>query len=438
MAVITDDHRAEQDAILPKVRPLRFLRWIAAVLALGAAATCLLLLVRNDIQNGALLTAAAVALVANAGLALAALVPVARDAQARLLSEMMGQSREGQMVTGRDGRVLYINKAAADFFDTAGPDADIDRLSGGDGAVARTLQRLQSDALSGVSGQDEARLTLADGEIHGLELRVHPIGNPADKVAWYLAEATARQELREVLRNEQALLTDFLDNAPVGFFSVDQAGQFVLSNNTLADWLGYRPDELAGGQDLRSVVVGDSATLLPGPNLAVGEVPDEGGGDGHSTRNLDVTFQARGGATFQAHITQSVVGDAIKGEARTRSVVRNLSLERERRSALQTAERRFREFFDHAPVAVLLLDADGVIQEANATFAALLRDGETAVERPLFDFVSADDRDEVARRLQAAWSDEPSSGPLDIALFAGPQQRQMELYASGRANRYFW
>ena len=426
MAVTQDDQQAEQGAILPEVRPLRLLRWIAAAVALAAGAVCLLLL-RGNVQDGAILTAAAVALVANAGLALAALVPVARDAQARLLSEMMGQSREGQMVTGPDGRVLYMNQAAEGFFGEGRPDTDLDGLSGGDGAVARTLGRLQADALSGVSSQDEFRLTLPNGEVHGLELRVHPIGNPADKVAWYLAEATARQELREVLRNEQALLTDFLDNAPVGFFSVDQAGQFLLSNNTLAGWLGYRPDELAAGRDLRSVVVGDSAMLLPGQ----GENNGEQDGTGATSRNLDVTFQTREGETFQAKVTHSVVGDSAKGEARTRSVVRNMSFERERRSALQTAERRFREFFDHAPVAVLLLDADGMIQEANLTFAALLPEGEAAVERSLFDFVNEDDRETVAKQLQAAWAKEPTAGPLEVALFAGPRQRQMELYASG-------
>ncbi|MDA1098904.1 MAG: PAS domain-containing protein [Proteobacteria bacterium] len=428
MAVITNDHQAEQEAILPKLRRLRLLRWFAAVLAVAAGATCLLLLlVWNDIHGSFILSAAALALAANAGLAVAALMPDARDAQVHLLSEMMGQSGEGQMVTGRDGRVLYMNKAAEGFFGEAGLEVNLGQLAGDDGAVAQTLGRLQADALAGTSSQGEFRLTLPNGKIHGLELRVHPIGNPADKVAWYLAEATARQELREVLRNEQALLMDFLDNAPVGFYSVDQAGQFILSNNTLANWLGYRPDELAAGQDLRSIVVNDSAILLPGQGSVQGDTE----GAGHSNRYWDVTFQARNGDTFQAQVTQSVVGDAAKGEARTRSVVRNLSLERERRSALQTAERRFREFFDHAPVSVLLLDAEAVILEANITFAALLPEGETAVERSLFDFVNEDDRKYVARQLQAAWANEPSSGPLEVALFAGPQRRQMELYASG-------
>ena len=440
MASITDNQGTEQKTILPTVRSLRLYRWMAMVLALVAAVVCVVLMLQTDAWSGAVLAAVALGLAANVGLALVTLVPDARNAQARLLSEMMGQSREGQMVTDREGRLLFMNKAGKGLFGQYGPEANLSQLSGADSSVEQTLQRLQKDALAGTSGQDEIRLTLADGEVHGLELRVHPIGDPADKVAWYLAEATARQELREVLRGEQVLLTDFLDNAPVGFFSVDQAGRFVLSNNTLARWLGYRPDELAAGQDLSSVVVGNYQILLPGPDedgprgWAEGEKDRRRVDRGHSIRHHDVTFKARDGQTFQAQITQSVVGDAGQGEARTRSVVRNLSREMERRSALQTAERRFREFFDHAPVAVLLLDADGVIQEANVTFMSLLGEGEAAVERSLYDFVSADDREAVAGHLEAAWADESLSGPLELALFSGPRLRQMELYASGMTN----
>ena len=80
-------------------------------------------------------------------------------------------------------------------------------------------------------------------------------------------------------------------------FSIDQAGRFVLSNNTLAGWLGYRPDELAAGHDLGSVMVGECVPLLPGRDDGdmVGEI------EGPATRNYNVTFQARNGDPFQAH-----------------------------------------------------------------------------------------------------------------------------------------
>ena len=437
MAAITENHEVEQEVIVPKVRSLRPIRWLAVVMAVLAALACVALLLWSESDSGAVLVAVALGLVANICLALVTLVPDARNTQARLLSEMMGQSREGLMVTDREGLLLYMNRAGAGIFGPDWSDKTLEQLSGVDSGIAQTLHRLQQTALSGTSIQDEIRLTLPDGEVQGLELRVHPGGDPVDKVAWYLAEATARQELNEVLRSEQALLTDFLDNAPVGFFSVDQSGQFVLSNNTLAGWLGYRPDELAAGQDLRSVVVGNCDFLLPSQDDVAGEVGTEGEADGRpedrgpTTRNLEVTFKARNGDTFQAQITQSVVGDAAEGEARTRSVVRNLSREMARRSALQTAERRFREFFDHAPVAVVLLDGDGVIQEANLTFMSLLGEGQAAVDRSLYDFVSKDDHDAVAAQLQAAWTEQPSTGPLELALFSGPGQRLMELYASG-------
>ena len=183
MASITDNQGTEQKTILPTVRSLRLYRWMAMVLALVAAVVCVVLMLQTDAWSGAVLAAVALGLAANVGLALVTLVPDARNAQARLLSEMMGQSGEGQMVTGRDGRMMYMNKAAQGFFGVAGPNIDLNQLAGSNNAVAKTLRRLHADALSGASGQDEFRLTLPNGETHGLELRVHPIGNPADKVA---------------------------------------------------------------------------------------------------------------------------------------------------------------------------------------------------------------------------------------------------------------
>ena len=39
---------------------------------------------------------------------------------------------------------------------------------------------------------------------------------------------TARHEMEHVIRDEQMKLADFLDNAPVGFYSVDSDGRFLF------------------------------------------------------------------------------------------------------------------------------------------------------------------------------------------------------------------
>ena len=48
--------------------------------------------------------------------------------------------------------------------------------------------------------------------------------------------ADAMASARETEEREK--LIDFTDNAPVGFFSVDEDGRFVFANATLARWLG--------------------------------------------------------------------------------------------------------------------------------------------------------------------------------------------------------
>ena len=56
--------------------------------------------------------------------------------------------------------------------------------------------------------------------------------------------------MERVIRDERNRLVDFLDEAPIGFYSVDADGRFQFVNPTLARWLGATPAELVGGDAL--------------------------------------------------------------------------------------------------------------------------------------------------------------------------------------------
>jgi PAS domain-containing protein len=43
------------------------------------------------------------------------------------------------------------------------------------------------------------------------------------------------------------LLTDFLNEFPIGYFSADEQGHFVHANATFAEWLGTTLEKLIGG-----------------------------------------------------------------------------------------------------------------------------------------------------------------------------------------------
>ena len=60
-----------------------------------------------------------------------------------------------------------------------------------------------------------------------------------------------------------------------------------------------------------------------------------------------------------------------KAGIRTRSIVHDLTREREFERALQASEQYFQRFFEEAPTSILLLDADKKIEQLNSAFTNL-------------------------------------------------------------------
>ncbi len=87
---------------------------------------------------------------------------------------------------------------------------------------------------------------------------------------------TARHEMEQVIRDEQMKLADFLDNAPVGFYSVDGEGRFLFVNQALADWLGVSPGDLVeSGARLKDFLASEIPPGSPphAPFIATGTTP---------------------------------------------------------------------------------------------------------------------------------------------------------------------
>jgi len=343
-----------------------------------------------------------------------------RAGEAAMLAEMVRQSPEGRMITDLDGDVMFANPACRALFGfTPRSLLDVAHKLADSRDGARTLQSLRSAALSGDGAAAELPLRLEDNSLRWLSMRSHPVGTPVERIGWYAADVTPQRELQNILHEEQTQLADFLDNAPVGF-SADEDGFVLLSNNTLARWLGYRPPELAAGFALADIVVGDASRLLPVP-AAVGEQPE----------SRAVVLAARDGEEIQAQVVQTTVRDPASDRLATHAVVRNLSQEQAWANALEEAESRFRSFFEHAPVAVVLADRDGVIAEGNGAFRQLLPPDQRVNGRAFTEFLEPDDRQAVNDLLARVWDGEAAEAPLDVELSAGEIKRQVELFASG-------
>ncbi|MBV8650003.1 MAG: PAS domain-containing protein [Alphaproteobacteria bacterium] len=405
---------------------VRRLGWFAACCALAASVLGLLGLV--DIIKGVTAWPATLLLVALAGLASAASVSAHRT-QATLLGRLnlFGQALEAspdaQLILAADQSVAYANAALRELFpalSTAPLETIAARLDGG----ARSQEEFERLIAHAAAGRHAAAaLPIREpGEASGwFNVSVHPLAGRRGYSFWRLQDITARHEMEEVIRGEQDKLADFLDNAPIGFYSVDGAGRFLFINETLAQWLGGSPEEIVNsGAALQDFISGGG---VPGAPPHAPFDPATGGPQGG-----ELVLKGRQGRVIYALISQSVVqqGDDL----RTRSVVRDLTPEREMEEALRLSRQRFQRFFANAPVGIALINREGRLDEANRALGVLFDSApQELIGQKLVDFLSDEDRREIAAKLTDVAEGKTLSGPVEVRL-KGAREKTASLFVS--------
>jgi two-component system cell cycle sensor histidine kinase/response regulator CckA len=338
-----------------------------------------------------------------------------------ILSQALEASPDAQLIVGRDGRVAYANAALNNLLASDGG-AVLDRLAaavaGSEAAV--DFQRLRSQAMAGARAISAVPLKDARGAASGwFNIAVNPIPGRPGYSFWHIQDITAQREMERVIRDERNRLVDFLDEAPIGFYSVDGEGRFLFVNPTLAGWLGATPVELVGG-NLRL------HEFLAAPPSAGAAPCDPFGGRAGDAQRGEVVLKSRDGRVIHAWIGQSVIGNG--DELRTHSIVRDLTPEREWEAALRLSRERFQRFFANAPIGIALIDRFGRLEEANRALGDLFgAKQQDLIGQPLIGFVNDDDRRELAVKLAAAADGSAAPGPVEVRLKT-PRDRTTVLF----------
>jgi two-component system cell cycle sensor histidine kinase/response regulator CckA len=349
----------------------------------------------------------------------ARLVHAALAGRLDLLSQALEASPNAQLIVAPDGSLAYANAAFHRFFPSlhGAPLEALSRRLADDEHWSREFARLRHKAME--RGRASGRIAIVHpaGPTTWFNLSAHLLAGRLGYSLWSFEDVTTRHEMEQVIRDEQMKLADFLDNAPIGFYSADGDGRFLFVNQALADWLGASTSELVDGSARLSDFL-----ATPGPEGAPPHAPFEG-----ETRG-EVVLKGRQGRVLHALISQSVVrsGDNL----RTRSVVRDLTPEREWEEALRQSRLRFQRFFANAPVGIALLDQDGRLEEANRTLAELLGVSQAeAIHKTLASFLSPEDRGTVAALLASAADGHVAARPVEVRL-QGSRERTVALFVS--------
>lgn len=338
-----------------------------------------------------------------------------------ILSRALDAAPEARLIVTPEGRVGYANGV----FDRLFPDPArtvFDRIEQAicdDGKSREQFRRLR-DAVAGTSAAATlclSKLPTADGG--HFKIRRHPIAGYPGYSFWDIRDVTSRHQLETAIRHERTELSDLLDSAPIGFYSVDASGRFRFVNQTLANWLGSTPSEIIGsGARLDDFLASPPAAGSPAfsPFTEQGGAPEERG---------EVVLKTLAGGAVAAWIAQNV--SRAGAQLHTRSVVCDLTPERLWKATLRSSE-RFRRCFAGAPVGIALLDRFGRFEEANRTVGRLFGAAPQSLKgQKLVGLLSEEARDCVAAKLAAAAERRADSLPVEVRL-TRPGEKTMLLF----------
>jgi two-component system cell cycle sensor histidine kinase/response regulator CckA len=338
-----------------------------------------------------------------------------------LLHEAFHSVLTPQLITDQAGHTILANRAFRGWIDTGrhtAEDALATRFSAGP-EVAAEFRQIKTTMQKGRPGIAELPVVRGGKIMEWRRIVARPIDGFPNFYHWRFEDISERRRMEKAMRDEQNKLLDFMAHAPVGIYSVDQHGRFRFANKTLAEWLQATPEELVGGDVRLHDVLSEPPRGVPAHAIASGPQGELRG---------EVVMRRRDGQVFPAAITQTVVLGEDGKTLRTRSIVRDLSPEREWQQALSVSEYRFQRLFAEAPIGIVLLDSKYNVLESNHAFHGIMHLARGAIAgATIADLIAARDRNAVMAKLAEVLGGVDLVRPLE-AHMAGEREIVTQIF----------
>ena len=329
-----------------------------------------------------------------------------------LLYEAFHSVLTPQLITDEGGNTILANRAFRGWIDIGTQNAEkaLATRFEANPEVTAEFRQLKALMQKGQPGIAELPVLRGGKVVEWRRIVARPIEGAGGFYHWRFEDISERRRMEKTMRDEQTKLVDFMANAPVGIFSVDQHGRFHFVNHTLAEWLQVTPEELIKGDVRLHDILSEAPRGIAAHAITSGP---------HGELRGEVVMRRRDGALFPVAITQTVVAGEDGKNLRTRSIVRDLSPEREWQQALSVSEYRFQRLFAEAPIGILLLDGKYAIMECNHAFHALMhRPQGGIVGAALADLIAPRDRDAAMAKLSEVLNGSDLKKPLEVHMAA--------------------
>ncbi len=338
-----------------------------------------------------------------------------------LLREVLEGSRGARLITNSVDHPVYYNHLFENLCAPFGKPSlqSLTHLFTEDAEALTHFRLLADQAQRGLTDSLELRSGSGGEGENWYMVTAQPVSGWAGYIHWRVDDITDKRISDRAIREEREKLIDFTDNAPVGFFSVDQDGKFVFVNATLARWLGEDIQNLLSGGRLHTYLESPPYEAQPFDILP-------GGG---AKQMAELVMKGPGGRIFMASLSQAVVHEA-DGKVRTRGVVHDLTAERAMRQALKASEDRFQRFFEEAPLGVAMLNAEGVLADVNLSLAAMLGTTVDALEGRHFEaLIEEADRALALQALERIQKGQQAPAPMEVTLIGHDRNIATQMFA---------
>lgn len=215
---------------------------------------------------------------------------------------------------------------------------------------------------------------------------------------WSFRDITAERNIEQIFQNERHYMHDFLDYLPTGLYICDENYQIEYCNHAFANIL-QMPREQVSGRDVRSFLSHNSET--PPHNTAW---------------NSSIYLINKSGNAIETFIKQDNFREGNKIKIRA-SAITNLPNDKTLDQRLNTANDQVSWLFDFAPIGIILLKPNGVVQNCNAQAAALLQDNcKNIIDINLLDLIRKSDQNTMLREFENITIGAKKTASFDIVL----------------------
>ena len=396
---------------------------VAIVLVFIYLIVCTIAAIKLNIQQEAIL-AAGIAFVAASAISVyiqkAFHIRGTKEKEHELVMEVLEGSRGARLITDPVDDAVFVNKKFKALCEEFGEPSleSLSKLFETDDETLSHFRTLADQAHRGLTDTIEL-YSNQDQRDSWFQITAQPVAGWAGYIHWRVDDITQKLESDRSVRDEREKLIDFTDNAPVGFFSVDEEGRFMFVNATLARWLGDDIETVLREGKLHNYfeVVPDHARPF--------DITAHGG----AKQMAEIVMKGPRGRNFTASISQAVVMEG-EGTVRTRGVVHDLTAERAMRQALKESEDKFKRFFAEAPLGIIMVNSNGVIDDCNKALADILGFEISAIEGQILESIIEDgDRDTAMDALKAIEDHNQTSPSMEITLRGNERSVAVQMFA---------